>query len=555
MPAFDSFYVENVYCSLHRADPAKRRGVCVVVSPPMGRDARYVYRSMVIFADKLAKRGFDVIRFDSVGEGDSGDLPLDADQWEAWTSGLVKATEAARELTGAKTCVLFGLRIGATIARVVANAAKADGLILLDPMATGAAWIQELRFLRAMFVEPPPPESAVEALGLRISHATKAALDTVDLTALPPLDIPCLYASPIKNNGVFRALGVKAEIIPFKGYASFFKEGHVNAYPEWTFDQVREWLEGNFSPHRQLEPQAVPVNRRLEGEGYTEEPVVFGADHIGVLTVPMGAQANIAVLIGNTGADPRSGTGNFSAFLARGLARRNIATLRVDFNGLGESDPRFGLGASVYTESRTETFQQAADFMAARGFAQVDLVGVCTGGYHALHALLDDTRFRKVMVINAWLTFEIGVDPEFERQSFLRALRSKFMDAQPDLATKVDPLIDSVRALIPTVPSKRPTEGEAETPPDHREEIIPIAKTTLDRINAALLEDRRISLLMGHRDPSRAGLARFGTGGLENMLEHGMVQHLEAIDHGLFSLDSQKIALGRIVDFLQPTTR
>jgi pimeloyl-ACP methyl ester carboxylesterase len=501
---------------------------------------------MVIFADTLAKRGFDVVRYDPAAEGDSGDLTLDADQWAAWTSSLVKVTEAARELTGAKTCVLFGLRIGATVARVAAEAAGADGLVLLDPMAKGAAWIQELIFWRAMFIEPAPPESAVESLGLRISHATKASLETLDLATLPPLDIPCLYASPIKNDGVIRALGAKTDIIPFKGYASFFKEGHVNAYPEWTFDQVREWLESNFVPATLLGPQVDPAKRRLEGDGYAEEPVVFGADHIGTLTLPLGAEAHTAVLIGNTGADPRSGPGNFSTFMARTLARRNIATLRIDFDGLGESDPRFGLRVSVYDQSRTETFQQAADFMAARGFNQLDLVGLCTGGYHALHALFSDPRFSKVMIINAWLVY--SEDMQLDRQSFLRALRSKFMDAQPDLATRVDPLIDTVRALIPAASPKRPAAPEPALP----EEIHPVAQATFDRINGALQADRKITLLMGHRDPSRGGLARFGTGGLEEMLKNGMVQHLEAIDHGLFALDSQKIALARIVDFLQP---
>lgn len=548
----DRFYIGDLYCALHRADEARRRGVCVVISPPMGRDARYVYRSMVLLAASLAEHGFDVLRFDPAGEGDSGDLPLDADQWGPWTAGLVEAANAARALTGAKTCVLLGLRIGATIARAVAKQARADGLVVLDPMATGADWFQELTLLRAMFIEPSPPESAVESLGLRISHTTKAALDAVDLTALPPLDIPCLYASPIKNGEVIRTLGPDTEVIPFKGYASFFKEGHVNAYPDWTFEQVRDWLTARFKPNAELGPRTDPAKRRLEGDGYAEEPVLFGNGHCGTLTTPPSREALAAVLIGNTGADPRSGTGNFAAFMARDLARRGVATLRIDFDGLGESAPNLGMRASVYEEPRTETFQQAADFLTQRGFAQPDLVGVCTGGYHALHAALHDPRFRKVMVINAWLAHKPGMDIAADRQSFLRALRSKLMDAQPDLATKVDPLIDSVRAFIPGANARRPDAPAKAAVTAETEEIHRIAKTALDQINAALNQGLEFRLLMGHRDPARGGLAYFGANGLSEMQHNGLVQHLEQIDHGLFSLDSQKIALGRIVEFLQP---
>ena len=89
-PGFDRFYVDGLYCSLHRAAPEKRRGVCVVFSAPMGRDARWTYRAMVIFAAELAGEGFDVVRFDPAGEGDSAEAPLDADQWALWTALVLR---------------------------------------------------------------------------------------------------------------------------------------------------------------------------------------------------------------------------------------------------------------------------------------------------------------------------------------------------------------------------------------------------------------------------------------------------------------------------------
>lgn len=546
-PSFDRFYVDGLYCSLHRAAPGKRRGVCVVFSAPMGRDARWTYRAMVIFAAQLAGEGFDVVRFDPAGEGDSAEAPLDADQWALWTSGLARVAAEARRLTGATRSVLLGIRIGATIARAAAREASADGLVLLDPLASGKAWVSELNILRAMFIEPPPPESAVEALGLRISHATKAALEAVDLAALPPLNVPCLYASPIKNQRVLQALGPKAETIPFKGYASFFKEGHVNEYPDWTFGQIRDWLAQTFKPGASLGAQAEPTETRLAGDGFVEEPVTFGAGHVGILTLPTDGDARSAVLIGNTGADPRAGTGNFAALMARRLARRGVATLRIDFEGLGESDPALGHRSPVYEQSRTETFRAGADLLCARGFGDPALIGVCTGGYHAVQALIDDRRFSKVLSVNSWLLFRPGAP--LERESFLRALRSKFMDAQPELAARVDPLIDTARALIPSR-GAGPAAAGGEASAEQVFEIEPIAQTALDRLDAALRAGQSICLLMGHRDPSRSGLDYFGDEGLQRLADSGLTQQFEQIDHGLFSLDSQKITLDRIYDFL-----
>ena len=81
-------------------------------------------------------------------------------------------------------------------------------------------------------------------------------------------------------------------------------------------------------------------------------------------------------------------------------------------------------------------------------------------------------------------------------------------------------------------------------------EIEPIAQTALDRLDAALRAEQTICLLMGHRDPSRGGLDHFGEVGLKRLGDSGLVQQFDQIDHGLFSLDSQKIALNRIYDFL-----
>lgn len=552
MPPADRFYVDGLYCALHRAAPDQRRGVCVVFSPPMGRDARWTYRSMVIFAAALSARGFDVVRFDPAGEGESRDLPLDADQWAPWTAGLKAVTDEARRLTGARKSVLLGLRMGGTIARVAAEAVQADGLVLLDPFATGAAWFHELAILRAMFKEPAPPESAVESLGLRISHPTKTSLDAVDLSALPPLDIPCLYASPIKNAGVIRSLGPKADIIAFKGYASFFKEGFINEYPEWTFSQVQDWLIETYKPEPGLGAQVAPAVQRLEGDGYAEVPVVFGDNHPGTLTRPLGRPAHGAVIVGNTGGDPRAGTGNFTTMMARVLARHDIATLRIDFDGMGESDPGLGMRTAVYDDSRTETFRQAADFLATHGLPQPDLIGVCTGGYHAIHALIDDPRFGRAMGINCWLAHNPGSLLE-KRPSFLQSLRSKFIDVQPELAAKVDPLIDTARALASSGPPRAAPAAAAVTEKVRTtmKDVDALCTGVIEQLDSALLDGRSICLLLGSRDPSRADMAHFSDEGVERLVNSGLVVQSEDIDHGLFSLESQTLALNRIVDFLE----
>src|SRR5262245_50048272 len=57
--------------ALHTPAPQTARGVTVVICPPIGRDARCAYRPVFLFAQQLAARGYTVLRYDNLGEGDS----------------------------------------------------------------------------------------------------------------------------------------------------------------------------------------------------------------------------------------------------------------------------------------------------------------------------------------------------------------------------------------------------------------------------------------------------------------------------------------------------
>ena len=82
------------------AAAAPRRNVAVVMCRPLGYEALCSYRTYTQLAQTLAASGFDVLRFDYHGMGDSCGGDTDDARVEAWLGSTAAAIEEARRLSG-----------------------------------------------------------------------------------------------------------------------------------------------------------------------------------------------------------------------------------------------------------------------------------------------------------------------------------------------------------------------------------------------------------------------------------------------------------------------
>lgn len=141
------FYFPNgphsLFGILHQPDnPAPRPAF--VFCHPFGEEKLWAQRVYVAFARRLAADGHAVLRFDYMGNGDSeGDI-RDASLSTA-LSDVRCAIEQVRRKTGTRTVSLLGLRLGATIASLIAeDEADVEHLVLWAPIVDGARYMQEL---------------------------------------------------------------------------------------------------------------------------------------------------------------------------------------------------------------------------------------------------------------------------------------------------------------------------------------------------------------------------------------------------------------------------
>ena len=118
----------------------------VLLCNDFGQEAIRTHRFMRVLAERLARLGHAVLRFDYYGSGDSMGDDSEADL-EGWRADLLQADAELRRLSGTSQRAWFGLRLGGSLA-LHAGPAAGPGLtrvIAWEPVVDGAAYLARLR--------------------------------------------------------------------------------------------------------------------------------------------------------------------------------------------------------------------------------------------------------------------------------------------------------------------------------------------------------------------------------------------------------------------------
>lgn len=542
---------------LHEAC-APRRGTAVLMLPPFGWDDVASYRSRRDWAADLARHGYATLRLHLPGTGDSAGGPRDPACVDRWVAGVDAAARWLRVEGGAASTVAIGLGLGGLLACLaVAQDAPIDDLVLWAVPARGRRLVRELRaFARLEGADaegagpvpgPAATEAAPEPLGDDALHAggflltaeTLAALERIDLAALPVPGAPQRRALLLERDGTapdaqLRAhledAGVRVEVLPGAGYGEMTVKPHEARAPREAFATVRRWLdggdptvssqgaascaetEGGLGAAAAIGADATAAGAALELDvdgAQLRERVLDVAGPagrlFGILAEPAaGASAPVCAVLLNAGAISHIGPSRMWVEAARRWAARGVPTLRLDLSGLGDAEGEDGLAEleALYDARRVAEVRAALDALEADGFGPRFLLGgLCSGAYWAFHAAVADERVRAAALLNPRaLTWE----PSLERLRELRAgvrdprLWGRALRGDIPLARVV--AIARWAPLAPLAVLRRSVERRRA----RRSRTDPL-ETSLDRLEAS---DTRVLLAFSGREPLHEELAR-----------------------------------------------
>ena len=405
----------------HPARPDVRRGAAVVLCPPLGFDYICVYRTWRILADRLAGLGFDAIRFDYDGTGDSAGNSEEPGRPEAWLRSIERVLAEAREFSASRAVALLGLRFGSTLALQAATArGGVDRLVLWSPFSSSRAYLRELKAFARLSRQDHVPDlnegQDIHAAGYVITGQTAEVLGRWNLDSLTIAPAPRVLLVDRDDLSVDAALGNRLEMLGsrvtrlrLKGIPDMLAQPALSKVPEEALHAITGWL-GSWRP-----PGALPVAHSEEpcarssgvahGAGYAERPVRFGpGDRLfGIFTVPVsGAAAAPAVILLNTGCEYHVGPNRLYVPLAREWATRGHIVLRYDLGGIGDSAPppggeeNEGLPAHALDDVREAIGLVRKEAPGRR----IIMVGLCSGAWHAFLAARERLPVDAIVSVN-----------------------------------------------------------------------------------------------------------------------------------------------------------
>jgi len=160
---------------MHVPPAGAARAHGVIVCGPFGREAIRVHRLLRVVADRLARDGIAVLRFDYFGAGESAGMDSDADL-DGWSRDVLTADRELRRRTGLQQVIWLGIRLGAAAAAAALAHASPSGtrLVLWDPISNGESYLGALRSRHAQSVDKAfsiRPRSAARSGLLRHDEA------------------------------------------------------------------------------------------------------------------------------------------------------------------------------------------------------------------------------------------------------------------------------------------------------------------------------------------------------------------------------------------------
>ncbi len=216
----------------HSANSLPSRGA-ILFCYPIPPKYQLCYGAFKRLAGALAREGFDVLRFDYTGIGDSSGEAADASV-ERWGGDVDTALAYLRSRSAGHGVSLVGMRLGAALAaQASARVGTIDRLVLWEPVVVGNEYVNELVAMSKAHATPADAlRDGFDFYGFPVTARLQHGLRDLSLVDTPPTAFRTLLieSNPRPASLALEAIvnGMRRETIPGLGdWDSALKDDHI----------------------------------------------------------------------------------------------------------------------------------------------------------------------------------------------------------------------------------------------------------------------------------------------------------------------------------------
>ena len=385
----------------------------IVICPPIGHEHIHSYRALRHLADGFSAQDITALRIDYHGIGNSSGTDEDPDRLTAWLDSITAAIKALKTNHGCTSVGLVGLRMGATLAATIAERMKLACLVVWAPCESGRRYMREVKLLSPSIGEGAPiiagAKNEIESAGFVITEQTASQLSELNLHKTIPNNMPILIAArddlndDLRLKQAWQDKELSVEYLRLPGFIDMVASPHHTQVPHKAITEIVGWVKKHASQQAYIANQKITVSnlpashhvKAKVSDNVTEMPICFGKQRelFGIFCEPSVkvADSRPTILFLNAGAVHHIGANRLYVFLVRELAKSGFCSLRMDFNGLGDSIALDGEIENELYKSTTSNnvglaIEELQQCFESRKFI---LAGLCGGAYASFHAKLD----------------------------------------------------------------------------------------------------------------------------------------------------------------------
>lgn len=389
----------------------------VVLCSPWGYEENCSYATFRLLAQRLARSGIETLRFDYECCGNSWGDYTEPLQLNRWIASCSSAFDYMWARTG-QTISVVGLRLGATLAALASSAHPMAACVLWDPVVNGRRYLRAVRAMSMMGVnagpDPTQPDSLV-AIGNYLTKETVGDLEKLQLQQLTGAQMSdtLIVARPGSADSrrladALEKIGVPTTLEEHPGTETMLDcAAEQSVVPQQIVDRIVGWLQErpSGSTQRAADEPLGAASLDSRQEMWTEEHITVGPRGLaGVLTLPRHPQRAGAVVMANNGASRSIGPARAWVEWARLWAEAGMASLRLDFGGLGDSPaPAEESRNDCLPIEAIDDLAAAVDELGLRGLSPVVAVGLCSGAFLSIDAAAAGVGLIGVAGVNALL--------------------------------------------------------------------------------------------------------------------------------------------------------